>query len=78
MFFEIEKKGERLVVNQSTLSEHQSLGWIVLGEVETEKAKEDLSKLKTDELKTKLTEKGIPFNLSAKKDELIALLQDNS
>lgn len=78
MFFEIEKKGERLIVHQSTLSEHQSLGWIVLGEAESEKATEDLSKLKTDELKAKLTEKGIAFNPNAKKDELIALLRDKS
>ncbi|HEM3632362.1 TPA: hypothetical protein U1C38_000148 [Streptococcus suis] len=34
----------------------------------------DYSKLKTDELRTLLTEKGIEFDKSTKKPDLIALL----
>ncbi|MGX2975562.1 HeH/LEM domain-containing protein [Ursidibacter arcticus] len=37
----------------------------------------DLTKLKNDELKSLLMEKGISFNPNAKKDELIALLQQS-
>lgn len=38
----------------------------------------DISKLKVDELKAKLTEKGISFEPNAKKEDLIALLTQNN
>lgn len=38
--------------------------------------KEDVSKLKVDEIKSRLAELGIEIPGSAKKDELIKLLQD--
>lgn len=78
MFFRIEKQNERLVVHQSTLSEHESLGWVVLGPEETKKDDKGLSALKVEELKTMLTEKGIDFDPRAKKDDLIALLSEET
>ncbi|MDY0626733.1 HeH/LEM domain-containing protein, partial [Pasteurella multocida] len=76
MFFRIEKQNEQLVVHQSTLSEHESLGWVVLGPEETKKDDKGLSALKVDELKAMLTEKGIDFDPKAKKEDLIALLSE--
>ncbi|MCW9731915.1 HeH/LEM domain-containing protein [Avibacterium sp. 20-15] len=38
-------------------------------------ATEDFSKLKVEELKAKLAELGVQFNSGAKKEELLALLQ---
>ncbi len=78
MFFRIEKQNEQLVVYQSTLSEHESLGWVFLGPEETKKDDKGLSALKVDELKAMLTEKGIDFDPKAKKDDLIALLSEES
>ncbi|WP_086070131.1 HeH/LEM domain-containing protein, partial [Escherichia coli] len=52
--------------------------WVVLGPVETKKEDKDLSALKVDELKAMLTEKGIDFDPKAKKDDLIALLSEES
>ncbi|MFC1114769.1 HeH/LEM domain-containing protein [Pasteurella multocida] len=78
MFFRIEKQDDQLVVHQSTLSEHESLGWVVLGPEETKKDDKGLSALKVEELKAMLTEKGIDFDPRAKKDDLITLLSEES
>lgn len=64
---EVEKKDEK---------EFKKFGWEIVKEgKEGEEKGENLSKLTNDELKAKLTEKGIEFPEDAKKANLIALLE---
>ena len=65
--------GEVVEVDAKHVEEFKKHGWQVVGK-EQEPKKPDYSKMKVDELKALLTEKGIEFKPDAKKDELIALL----
>ncbi|WP_424411232.1 HeH/LEM domain-containing protein [Pasteurella sp. PK-2025] len=72
----IEKGDEVLIIHESTLTEHESLGWKLAGEVEENQDDSDNSKLKVEEIKARLTELGVEFDQSLKKPELLALLNE--
>ena len=76
----IGKNGDLLIVHESTVDEHISLGWSVIeydeNTEELKDAEKDILQLKTSEMKAKLTELGVNFNPQAKKDELSVLLQE--
>lgn len=75
----VEKLGEFLIIDESTLQEHISLGWQVIErDVKVEALptdEEDISKLSANDIKAKLTELNVDFDKSAKKDELLELLK---
>lgn len=66
--------GEYIEVNQASLQEHKNLGWR-----ECEKQEQESNKrLSIAEIRDVLTEKGVSFDLSAKKTELQSLLDQNN
>ena len=66
--------GEYIEVNQAALQEHKNLGWR-----ECEKQEQESNKrLSIAEIRDVLTEKGVSFDLSAKKTELQSLLDQNN
>ncbi|TNG94874.1 hypothetical protein FHQ28_05630 [Pasteurellaceae bacterium USgator11] len=72
----IQKGVETLIIDDRTLSEHQALGWVAIEyEVHPERTEDDL-KLTIPNIKAKLDELGITYSATAKKDELIALLNE--
>lgn len=65
--------GEVVEVKKEDEKEFKAHGWQIVDEKEPKEP--DLTKLKVEELKALLTEKGIEFKEDNKKADLIALLQ---